>query len=108
MIHTHPHPGEILREEVFEPLELTVTAAAQKLAMSRVALSRVLNGKARISPDLALRLERAGASTTRTWSGSTNLQEKSVGGTAGVWLASCSKNRQPKCACLEGLLRSLQ
>lgn len=67
MIHTHPHPGEILREEVFEPLELTVTAAAQKLAMSRVALSRVLNGKAGISPDLALRLERGGASTARFW-----------------------------------------
>ena len=35
MIHTHPHPGEILREEVFEPLELTVTAAAQKLAIKQ-------------------------------------------------------------------------
>lgn len=67
MIHTHPHPGEILREEVFEPLKLTVTAAAQKLAMSRVALSRVLNGKAGISPELALRLESAGVSTARFW-----------------------------------------
>lgn len=67
MIHTHPHPGEMLRETVFEPLGLSVTAAAERLSMSRVALSRVLNGKAGISPDLALRLEMAGASKARFW-----------------------------------------
>lgn len=67
MIHTHPHPGEILKETVFEPLELSVTYAAERLAMSRVALSRVLNGKAGISPELALRLEKAGVSTARFW-----------------------------------------
>jgi len=67
MMHTHPHPGEILREEVFVPLGLSVTDAAERLAMTRVALSRVLNGKAGISPDLAMRLEKAGASTARFW-----------------------------------------
>ena len=67
MIHTHPHPGEILKETVFDPLDLSVTEAADRLAMSRVALSRVLNGKAGISPDLALRLEKAGVSTARFW-----------------------------------------
>lgn len=67
MIRTHPHPGEILKETVFEPLELSVTEAAERLALSRVALSRVLNGKAGISPDLALRLEKAGVSTARFW-----------------------------------------
>lgn len=67
MIHTHPHPGETLKEMVFEPLDLSVTEAAQRLALSRVSLSRVLNGKAGISPDLALRLEKAGASTARFW-----------------------------------------
>ena len=56
-----PHPGEILREDVIAPLGLSVTEAADRLAMSRVALSRVLNCKAGISPDLAVRLERAGA-----------------------------------------------
>lgn len=71
MIHSHPHPGEILRETVFEPLELSVTDAAERLSMSRVALSRVVNGKAGISPDLALRLEKAGVSTARFW---VNLQ----------------------------------
>jgi antitoxin HigA-1 len=67
MIHTHPHPGEVLRETVFEPLGLSVTEAAGRLAMSRVALSRVLNSKAGISPDLAVRLEKAGAGKARFW-----------------------------------------
>ena len=64
---TPPHPGMMLRNDVFEPLGLGVTEAAQKLAMSRVALSRVVNGHAGISPDLAIRLEQAGVSTARFW-----------------------------------------
>ena len=64
----HPHPGSTLRDQVIEPLQLSVSEAAQKLGMSRTALSRVLNGKAGISPDLAIRLEMAGISTARFWS----------------------------------------
>lgn len=67
MMHNPPHPGELLRDEVIMALGLSVTEAASRLAMSRVALSRVLNGKAAISPDLALRLEQAGTSTARVW-----------------------------------------
>ncbi len=67
MMKSPPHPGELLREDVLVPLQLSVTEAAERLAMSRVALSRVLNGRAAISPDLAVRLERAGASTARAW-----------------------------------------
>lgn len=63
----HPHPGELLREDVLLPLGLAVTEAAERLGMSRVALSRVLNGRAAISSDLAIRLERAGVSTARFW-----------------------------------------
>jgi addiction module HigA family antidote len=66
-MHNHPHPGTILKETVFDPLELSVTEASERLAMSRVALSRVLNGKAGISPDLAVRLEMAGVSSARFW-----------------------------------------
>ena len=62
-----PHPGELLREDVLAPLELSVTEAAERLGMSRVALSRVLHGRASVSPDLAVRLERAGVSTARAW-----------------------------------------
>lgn len=71
MIHTHPHPGEILKATVFDELDITVTEAAKRLAITRVALSRVLNGKGGISPDLAVRLELAGISTARFW---VNLQ----------------------------------
>jgi len=62
-----PHPGETLREDVIEPLGLGVSEAAKRLGMSRVALSRVLNEHAGISPDLAVRLERAGIGTARHW-----------------------------------------
>ena len=69
MMKTPPHPGLMLRDDVLTPLGLGVTQAAQKLGMSRVALSRVVNGRAGISPDLAIRLERAGVSTARFWMG---------------------------------------
>ncbi len=64
---TPVHPGEILREDVLAELNLGVSEAASRLGVSRVALSRVLHGHARISPTLAIRLEEAGASTARTW-----------------------------------------
>ena len=67
MMKIHPHPGELLREDVLAPLGIEVTDAAGRLGMSRTALSRVLNGHAGISPDLAVRLERAGVSTARFW-----------------------------------------
>ncbi|WP_281169623.1 HigA family addiction module antitoxin [Kushneria aurantia] len=62
-----PHPGEILREDVLEALDLSVSEAARHLGMTRVQLSRVVNEHAGISPDLAVRLERAGISTARQW-----------------------------------------
>ena len=52
-----PHPGAILREDVLPEMGLTVTEAAIQIGVSRVTLSRVLNGRAAISPDMALRLE---------------------------------------------------
>jgi addiction module HigA family antidote len=67
-----PHPGEILREDVLPELGLTVTEAASQIGVSRVTLSRVLNGHAAISPDMALRLE--------AWLGVDN------GGRAETWL----------------------
>ena len=67
MMHNHPHPGELLREDVLQPLEIEVSEAARRLGMSRSSLSRVLHGHNGISPDLAVRLERAGVSTARFW-----------------------------------------
>lgn len=66
-MHNPPHPGEILREEVLKPLGLDVRDAAERLCVARSTLSRVLNGHAGISPDLALRLEMAGVSSARFW-----------------------------------------
>lgn len=67
MMMNPPHPGELLREDVITALGLSVTETADRLGMSRVALSRVLNGRAAVSPDLALRLEMAGVGTARAW-----------------------------------------
>jgi addiction module HigA family antidote len=56
-MHNPPHPGETLREDILPALGLTVTEAARQLGVTRSALSRVLNGRAAVSPDMALRLE---------------------------------------------------
>jgi len=71
-----PHPGLTLRDDVLPALGLSVTEAAQQLDVSRVALSRVLNGRAAISPEMALRLQ--------AWLGVER------GGDARVWLAEQS------------------
>lgn len=53
------HPGQFIRMEVIEPLNLTVTKAAEVLGVTRPALSTLLNGHAALSPDMALRIEKA-------------------------------------------------
>lgn len=53
-----PHPGEIIKEDILPELHLSVTEAAMQLGITRVALSRVINGNAAISIDLALKLEK--------------------------------------------------
>jgi antitoxin HigA-1 len=52
-----PHPGETIREDVLPALNLTVTEAAKQLGVSRVTLSRLINGQSGISADMARRLE---------------------------------------------------
>ncbi len=56
-MHNPPHPGETLREDILPALGLNVTQAAAQLGVTRATLSRVLNGRAAISPEMALRLE---------------------------------------------------
>jgi len=51
-----PHPGEVLRDGVLDGTGITVTEAARQLGVTRAALSRILNGRAGISPDMAVRL----------------------------------------------------
>ena len=54
-----PHPGTFVRGEIVEPLELSVTAAAAVLGVTRAALSAFLNGRSSLSPEMAVRLEKA-------------------------------------------------
>jgi addiction module HigA family antidote len=56
-MHNPAHPGEILKELVITPLELTITDASEHLNISRKTLSKVLNGRGAITPEMALRLE---------------------------------------------------
>lgn len=74
--HNPPHPGETLREDVLPALGLNVTEAAAQLGVTRAALSRVLNARAAVSPQMALRLEG--------WLGIEN------GGRADLWLSQQS------------------
>ena len=62
-----PHPGELIREDCLTPLGLSVTAAAKWLGVSRQSLSELLNGRNGISPEMAIRLEKAGWGTAETW-----------------------------------------
>ena len=58
-MHNPPHPAAILREDILPGLGLSVTEAAQQLGVNRVTLSRLLNEKAGVSPEMALRVEKA-------------------------------------------------
>ena len=55
-MHNPPHPGEVLRELCLEPLGLSVTRAAEALGVSRKTLSAIVNERAGISPEMAIRL----------------------------------------------------
>jgi addiction module HigA family antidote len=69
-LHNPPHPGEILREMYLRPSNLTVTAAADGLGVSRQSLSELLNGRNGISADMAIRLAKAFPNTDiRFWLG---------------------------------------
>lgn len=66
-MYNPPHPGEILRELCFEPLGLTVTEAAAALGVARKTLSAILNGRAGITAEMALRLAKAFGTSPESW-----------------------------------------
>jgi len=66
-LYNPPHPGDTLREDVLPALNLKVAALARHLGYGREHLSRVVNGRAPIRPELAVRLERAGIGRARMW-----------------------------------------
>lgn len=86
-MHNPPHPGELLRDTVLHPdSSLTLTAFAERLGVSRVALSRVVNGRAAVSAELAIRLAAALGGSAESW-----LRIQSA---YDLWQAQ--KNKRPK------------
>ena len=66
-MHNPPHPGEVLRDGVFTDSGISVTDFAERLGITRVTLSRLLNGRAGVSADMALRLAAALGGTAQSW-----------------------------------------
>lgn len=67
LMHNPPHPGEIIKELCLEPLGISVTDAADALGVSRKTLSAILNGRAGISPEMAVRLSIAFDTSAESW-----------------------------------------
>jgi addiction module HigA family antidote len=84
-MHNPPHPGEILRELCLEPLNITVTDASEALGVSRKTLSAILNGRAGISPEMAVRLSIAFGTSAESW---LNLQTQ-----YDLWQAEQNRNK---------------
>ena len=87
-MHNPPHPGEVLKDGVFADRLISVTDAAAALGVSRVALSRVLNGKAGVSAEMAVRLGKWLGTGPETW---INLQSH-----FDLWRAERALNRTLK------------
>lgn len=66
-MHDPPHPGEHLREDWFKPLDLTVTRAAAILGVARKTVDAIVNGRAGISPEMAIRISKAFGGTPDVW-----------------------------------------
>ena len=67
LMHSHTHPGEIIKELFIEPLGLSVTETAKVLGVSRKALSNIVNGNSGISPEMAVRLSIAFDTSSEGW-----------------------------------------
>src|SRR5579863_9936645 len=85
MMHNPFHPGEIVKDTLIEGAKLSVTEAAKKLGVSRTALSRLLNGHAGISPEMAVRLSKLLNTSIEMW---INLQAQ-----YDAWLMSRAAKR---------------
>ncbi len=85
-LHNPPHPGEVLQDTVLAEGRISVTGFAEKLGVSRVALSRMVNGRAAVSADMALRLAAALGGSAESW-----LQMQAA---YDLWQAG--KRRRPK------------
>ena len=67
LMHNPPHPGEVVRRQCLEPLGLTVTETAKGLGVSHNTLSMLLNGRLKISPEMAIRLSQGFGGIPESW-----------------------------------------
>lgn len=67
LMHNPPHPGEVLRQLCLDPLKLSVTEAARGLGVSRKTLSAIVNGRAGVTPEMAVRLSIAFGTSSESW-----------------------------------------
>jgi addiction module HigA family antidote len=84
-MHNPPHPGEIVRDILIEATGLTVTAASTKLGITRVSLSKLINCRCNISPEMALRLSIALNTSPEMW---LNMQQ-----TYDLWVMEKNRNK---------------
>lgn len=84
-MHNPPHPGEIIKSLCLEPLGVSITDAAKALGVSRKTLSAIINGRAAISPEMAVRLSLAFSTSSESW-----LNQQSQ---YDLWHAEQSRNR---------------
>ena len=84
-MHKPPHPGEIIKSLCLEPLDISITEAAKALGISRKTLSAIINGRASITPEMAVRLSIAFATSAESW-----LSQQSQ---YDLWHAEQSRNR---------------
>ena len=89
------HPGEMIKEIYMKPLELTITSLAKSLGISRKTLSAIVNERAGVTPDMALRLSRAFSTTPELW---LNMQQG-----YDLWVAENGDSDWHKVAPLSGL-----
>ncbi len=88
------HPGQVLKHDVLEPLNLTVTEAARRLGVTRKTLSELINCRAALSPEMAIRIGKATGTTPESW---LNMQAK-----LDLWLA---QQHAPRVERLEAIAR---
>lgn len=68
-MYNPPHPGEIIKGLWLDPMDVSITDAAQAMAISRKTLSKIVNGRARVTPEIAVRLSIALGSSAESWLG---------------------------------------
>ena len=84
-MHNPPHPGEIIKSLCLEPLGVSISDAAKALGVSRKTLSAIINGRASISPEMAVRLSIAFSTSSESWLNQQTQYD--------LWHAEQSRNR---------------